>query len=321
MMGIDWGIFVLALAGLIFGADMVVDQVEKLAYQFGLSSFLVGATIVAFGTSLPEMVASMFASYHDKADLAVANIIGSNIINITLVLGGTFLVGKGLSSRLDFWAKDAIWIFFPYLFFALTILDGEISKLESAVLVVLILPYLFFLIQSNKAFLQSPPSEPKAKANFHCFKFMVLFCTGLGFVFLGGHYSIESASNLARSFGVSEWMIGVFLVAFGTSLPELVVGLMAAQRGQEGIGMCMGNVIGSNIVNITLALGSAGLVGSLHFDIQNSLFDVFLGLVSTVVLICLVANRLYDKEAGIILLLLFVLFVNHAFASAFQGAK
>ena len=143
-------IFVIAMGVLIWGADVIINQSERIALKFRIPEFIIGATLIALGTSLPEMAASVAASMNGKADIAVSNVIGSNILNITLVLATVFLISKKINPARDFFAKDSTWALVPVLVFILMILDGVISRFDAALLLLLMGAYLLFLLQDAK---------------------------------------------------------------------------------------------------------------------------------------------------------------------------
>ncbi len=304
----DFVIFIIAMGSLIFGADFIINQSERIALRFNISEFIIGSTLVALGTSLPEMAASIAASAHGKADMAIANAIGSNIMNITLVLAIIFIITKHFKSNRDFFAKDSIWAMMPVIFFLLMSIDGVISTIDGVLLLMLMVAYIFFLFQDAQA-LEMEEIDENLKQNFSWLSSILLLLIGFIFVIVGAHFAVDSASNIAKSFGVSEWVIGVILISFGTSLPELIISVSAALKGKAE--MAIGNIIGSNLANIAVVIGSSALVNELHFSLADHAFDVALMTASTILLVYITANKLYSKPAGISLLILLVLFLEN----------
>ncbi len=303
----DFVIFILSMAALIFGADFIINQSERIALRFNISEFIIGSTLIALGTSLPEMATSMAASLDNKADLAIANAVGSNIINITLVLGVVFLISKPFVSVRDFFAKDSLWALMPVFIFILMSLDGNIDRFDASLLFTLMFAYLLFLFRNAKDdILQSVDEE--FKKNFSWIKSSLLLMLGFGMVVIGANFAIDSASNIATQFGVSQWLIGVVVIAFGTSLPELIVSISAARKGK--VGMVIGNIIGSNLANTTMVIGGAAMVNTLTINLSKYLFDMALMTVSSVILVYITANKLYSKPAGISLIILLALFLH-----------
>ena len=303
----DFVIFILSMAALIFGADFIINQSERIALRFNISEFVIGSTLIAFGTSLPEMATSMAASFDNKADLAIANAVGSNIINITLVLALVFLISKPFTSVRDFFAKDSIWALMPVFIFILMSLDGHIDKFDASLLFMLMFAYLLFLLRNSKDDILKNIDE-EFKENFSWIKSTLLLMVGFGMVVLGANFAIDSASNIATQFGVSQWLIGVVVIAFGTSLPELIVSISAARKGK--VGMVIGNIIGSNLANTTMVIGGAAMVNNLNVKLGVYYFDMALMTVASIMLVYITANKLYSRPAGISLLILLALFMH-----------
>ena len=304
----DFVIFILAMGGLIFGADFIVNQSERIALRFSIPEFIIGSTLIALGTSLPEMAASVAASIHGKSEIAIANAIGSNIINITFVLAMIFIISKRFDSKRDFFAKDSIWALMPIMVFLLMSIDGVIGTFDAVLLLILMFAYLLFLLDDSKNSGMDTISEEQKK-HFSWLRSMGLLFIGFIMVVIGAHFAVDSASNIAKEFGVSEWVIGAVLISFGTSLPELVVSVSAALKGK--VEMAIGNIIGSNLANTTMVIGTAALVGDLKISLIAHSFDLALMTAATIMLIYITANKLYSRPAGISLLILLALFLQH----------
>lgn len=308
----DFVIFILAMGALILGADFIVDQSERIALRFNISEFVIGATIIALGTSLPEMAASISASVSGKPEIALANAIGSNIFNITLVLGVIFLITKNINPNRDFFAKDTTWALVPIMLFLLMSIDGIISSFDAILLLCLMGAYILFLLNDCHNLDENNIEELKAEeGRFGWLKILLLLSIGFVFVVIGAHFAIESASSIALDFGLSEWVIGIIMISFGTSLPELVISISAALKGK--VDMAIGNVIGSNLANTTLVIGSAALVKDLPISLTDNVFDIATMVAATILLIYITANKLYSKPAGIALLIILALFLEHTF--------
>lgn len=304
----DFIVFIVAMSALIFGADFIIKESERIALHFNISHFVIGATLVAFGTSLPEMAASMIASYHDKSDLAVANVIGSVSFNITLVLGVVFLIAKKMNPKRDLFAKDSAWIMMPVLVFLLMSYDSTISRFEGFLFLFLMVAYILFLFTSAKDDLDI--DEDLAKEKFKWFPTLALLSIGFVLTIGGANFVVESAGNIARMFGVSEWIIGLFLISLGTSLPELVVSLVAIKKGNADLSI--GNIIGSNVANFSMVLGGASLLSPLAVSLEKNSFDISIMIAASIALLLILANKLYNKAGAVFLLLILALFVNNA---------
>ena len=297
------------MAVLIKGADFVIEESERVALHYNISHFVIGATLVALGTSLPEMAASMMASGAGKGDIAVSNIIGSNIINISLVLGLVFLISSKIMPSRDIFAKDSAWGLFPVMTFILISFDGIISRFEGFMFIMMMGAYLLFLI-NNDDDITSEIDKDIAKEKFDWKRTGLYLGAGFVMVIVGANFTIESATGIAKSFGVSEWIIGLLLIALGTSLPELMVSFSAAKKGNGD--MIIGNIIGSNVANFTVALGAAALVSPITVDLSKNAFDIVAVLVISVMLVFISANKLYNKSAGLVLLIMMALVVEHS---------
>lgn len=308
----DFVIFIAAMTALIYGADFIIKESERIALHFNISHFVIGATLVAFGTSLPEMAASMTASAYSKSDMAVANVVGSVIFNITLVLGVVFFISKKMTPNRDLFALDSAWVVVPVVIFFVMIHDGTITRLEGFLYLLLMVSYLIFLFKSSREDIEGDIDEELEKEKFNWPKTISLLSVGFVLTIAGANFVVESGSNIARVFGVSEWIIGIFMIALGTSLPELVVSIVAIKKGNAE--MSIGNIIGSNVANFSMVLGAASLVSPLHVDLAATKFDMFIMAAASITLVFILANRLYNKAGAMFLLILLALFIQNNFA-------
>lgn len=300
----EYIIFLVSMSALIYGANHVIVESERIALHFNISSFVIGATLVAVGTSLPEMAASIAASSAGKPEMAVANVIGSVIFNICLVLGIVFLLFKNISPKRDLFKNDSAWSIFPVVIFLIMAYDGEIGAFEGVLFLALMGGYLLFLSKNSKD-IEGEVSSELTKEKFVWGRTLVLLMLGFGLIIAGAAYTIESASMIARNIGVTEWVISLILIALGTSLPELVVSITAAKKGNTD--MVIGNIIGSNVANFAVVLGSAAIVSPLLVDFEKYGFDIFCAVVASFMLVFITANKLYNRSAGIALLIILAL--------------
>ncbi len=303
----DFIIFVVSMGVLILGAEFIIQQSEKIALHFGISHFVIGATLIALGTSLPEMAVSMSASMAGSGDIAVANVIGSTVFNVSLVLGATFLVAKNINPTRDLFAKDSAWALFPILVFILMSLDGQLNYVDGILFLILMGAYLLFLIGSNQV---EEIDDEILNEKFNWGKSLPLLLVGFAFVIGGADFAIDSAGNIAREFGISEWVIGMFLVAFGTSLPELTISIKSAMKNNAD--MAIGNIIGSNVANFTMVLGASSIVNALNVNLSENFFDIAAAFIVSLMLVFITANRLYNKSAGIVLMVVLALVVQNS---------
>jgi len=307
----DYGIFLVAMAALIYGADFIIKESERIALHFNISHFVIGATLVAFGTSLPEMAASMMASSQGKSEMAVANVVGSVVFNITLVLGIVFFIAKSMKPQRDLFAKDSAWVILPMVIFLVMIQDGTIDRFDGILFLLMMVSYLIFLFSSSKDDLEGEIDEDLVKEKFQWGKSLVLLLIGFSFTIGGAHFVVESGTNIARSLEVSEWIIGLFLISLGTSLPELVVSLVAVKKGNGD--MSVGNIIGSNVANFSMVLGGSALINPLLINIEAVSFDLMILVSASLALLFILANKLYNKAGAIFLLTILALFIHNSF--------
>ncbi len=300
------------MAALVYGANHIVVESEKIALHFDISPFVIGATLIAVGTSLPEMAASVTASFQGKSDMAVANVLGSVIFNISLVLGIIFLLAKNLNPARDIFKNDSAWIIIPPILFLLMSYDGVISRFDGFILLLLMVAYLIFLGKDSKS-IKNVIDVELLKEKFAWGKTILFLSMGFIFVILGANFTIESASQIARNLGISEWVIALLLIAFGTSLPELVVSIIAVKK--KNVDMAIGNIIGSNVANFAIVLGAAALVNPLNIDLVKNGFDVLCVGASSLILVFITANKLYNKSAGIVLLSIILLLIGHSISA------
>ncbi|MFA5232820.1 MAG: calcium/sodium antiporter [Sulfurimonas sp.] len=307
----DFIIFTVAMAALIYGADFVIKESERIALHFNISHYVIGATLIAFGTSMPEMAASMMASHAGKSDMAIANVVGSNIFNIALILGVVFLLAKNMNPKRNLFERDGAWVIVPVIIFMIMIQDGIISRGDGFLFLLMMVSYLIFLFTGSKDELEGEIDEDLTKDKFNWPKTIMLLAVGFVLTIGGANFVVESGTNIARVFGVSEWIIGLFLIAVGTSLPELVVSLVAVKKGN--VEMSIGNIIGSNVANFSMVLGGASLLNPLTIDLVATKFDIFVLVATAATLLFILANKLYNKAGAIFLLTILALFILNTF--------
>jgi len=295
------------MAALIYGADFIIKDSERIALHFNIPHFVIGATLIALGTSLPEMAASMMASADNKSEMAIANVIGSVTFNITLVLGLVFLIAKNMTPKRDLFRLDSAWIIMPPMMFILMTQDGMITRFDGLLFLLMMAAYLYFLFTESSDDLGI--DEDLEKEKFNWAKSVVMLGIGFVLTIVGAHFVVESGSSIARMFDVSEWIIGLFLIALGTSLPELVVSLVAIKKGNAD--MSVGNIIGSNVANFSMVLGGASMINPLSMAGAAS-FDIYIMIAASIALFLVLANKLYNKAGAVFLLMILALFIHNA---------
>ena len=254
MIGYDIGLLILGLVFLIFGGDLLVRSAVSFAENFGVSSLLIGDTVVSFGTSVPELMVSIQAAMDQAADIAIGNVLGSNIANIALVLGVSVVI-RPLSVTTNTY-KLSWWVMLiSSLLFILFLLDHVITKMEGLLLIAGLFCFIFFSIKRNI------PNEESIISKINIQTGILFFVLGAIGLYFGSELFVESAISIASFFNVPKFVMGITVVALGTSLPELVTSIVALMKGQNNISL--GNLIGSNIFNVFAVLGITSLIQEL----------------------------------------------------------
>jgi len=274
----------IGLLFLYFGAETLVRGGTSLGLRFGLSPFIVGVTIVGFGTSAPEMAVSMSASAIGKSDVAIGNVIGSNIANIGLVLGLIALL-RPIQINPQVIQRELPIVIASGLLFCLLIWDGNISRLEGYLLLLTIILYIFFNIRQRQP-IDSPLEE---YASISTLKSSLFILLGLTLLTVGGKWLVDGAVNIAHLLGISESIIALTIVAIGTSLPELATSIVAATKNMSDLSL--GNIVGSNVFNTLGVLGASAVVLPLpQGSVTWSEINIMLGF--TIVLWLLARHQL-----------------------------
>ncbi len=281
-------LLVVGLVVLVIGAELLVRGASRLALSLGVSPLVVGLTIVAMGTSSPEMAVSVSAALGGQVDLAMGNVVGSNIFNVLFILGASALIVPLVVDRQLVRQEVPIMIGVSLLLVALTA-NGSISRVEGAVFLALLVGYTAMLyVQSRRASAAGAAPEvdvPTSTWDAHWAVQLLLVVGGLVLLVLGARTFVDAAIDIARMFGVSDLIIGLTIVAAGTSMPEVATSIMAAIRGQRDI--AVGNVVGSNIFNILGVLGLTAVVAPAALPVAPSLANFDLPVMTVVAVACL----------------------------------
>ena len=281
--------FVGGLIALIVGAELMVRGASRLALSFGISPLVVGLTIVAFGTSSPEFAVSIGAALGGSTDIAVGNVVGSNIFNVLFVLGVSALITPLIVHAQVIRQEVPIMIGASLLLLAFG-LDGRLGALDAALLLSLLLAYTVFLIVQSRRETQATRDEyeevqARSAWDAHWLVQLLLILAGLGLLVLGSNALVEAASSFARALGVSDLVIGLTIVAIGTSMPEVATSVMAAIRKERDI--AVGNVVGSSIFNILGCLGLTGLLAPDGIPMAASVLNFDIWVMLAVAFACL----------------------------------
>ena len=299
---IQLGVVVATILGLWIGARFLVDAVVRLAQRFGLSDLTIGLTVAAMGTSTPELMVSLDATYKGLGNIAVANVLGSNIYNLAFILGVIALL-RALPVAASVLDRDGIVLLLATAVGGVAILDLTVTRLEGAALVCLFVAYTAVLLRTTSA--QSPTDDtPAGEAATSALtrrvafrgRDAVLLLSGLALVLVSGDSMVLAASALARSAGISEWVIGGTIIAAGTSTPEFAVSLVALKRGS--LGVSVGNVVGSNVFNIVGILGLAALVRPLAVHPTAIETLAWLAVITVLVVAALWTDRVLSRREG-----------------------
>ena len=282
---------------LVKGANWFVDGASNIAAKFKIPQLVIGLTIVAMGTSSPEAAVSITAALHGNAEITIVNVMGSNILNILLILGLSASI-----SRLAV-AKSTVWIEIPFLLLVSGLLyvqglDGTISLLDGAIQLLLFAAYLTYLLIMAKKF---PDENPKTPKQMKLWKAILATVGGLAMVIVGSDLAVDASTTIARIMGLSERFIGLTVVALGTSLPELFTSAAAARKGNADI--AIGNIVGSNVFNTLFVVGLSALITPVPFA-ADFLFDTVIAAGAALLLwVCCMKDKSLKRWHGVLMLL------------------
>ena len=302
----DYVILALSLTFIIVGAMLLTDGSVAVARRFRVPEFVVGLTIVAVGTSMPELTVSLVSAIDGHGDMAIGNVVGSNIFNVFMILGVCALFSPIIFTRTNVRRDIPMCIIASLMFTVMTLLDGDITRMEGIILFVSYVAMIWFTIRAEKSGASKEDNAPIMPA----WRIPVWILLGLAGLIFGGDMFVESASNIARQWGVSEATIAITLVAGGTSMPELASSLVSIFKGSPSL--ALGNVLGSNIANILLILGACSTVTPLTMG-GVTMGDIYIVVASAFILMlsALIIGR--DKLTRIEGLLFIVCYVAYVY--------
>lgn len=292
---------------LIKGADYLIDGAVGLSRKFKVPEIVIGLTVVAFGTSMPELVVNTFASFKGQGAIVYGNVIGSNIANILLILGITSLIQPIIMQ------KNTVWKEIPFSLLAVIVLfllsrNGVLYRGDAAILLcffIAFLIYIFFISKTGE--IEAGDVEFMTTS-----KMMIYLIIGFIGLLLGGKLVVDSAIKIAQSLGVSEKLISLTIVSVGTSLPELAASVSAAKKGNSD--MAIGNVVGSNIFNIFLIMGASGIVMPINYDFKFD-FDFIVLTYATMILILsafVFKKHVIQRRKGALMLISYIAYVGYS---------
>lgn len=309
-------LFLFGLLCLIKGGDWFVDAAIEIAKISGLSQVLIGATIVSVATTLPELIVSSTAAFHGETTMSIGNAVGSMICNTGFVLSIAAIFGNITIKDKHFKIKSITLVLFTFILIVCS-LDGIIITLEAILLISLLLIYLYTnvrILDVDKKIIKSSGTTKNRDRDIGLRKIIVYFILGLCLIFLGSNLIVENGIILAEFMRVPTAVISLTIIALGTSLPELVIGISSIIKGNEEISV--GNIIGANIFNISLVIGTSGLISELKIIPQNLMLDMPIALLLSLVLIIpsLITKRIL-KIQGLLMLSIYISYIIYMIQS------
>lgn len=294
---------------LIKGADWFVEGASKIADKFGIPQIVIGLTIVAMGTSAPEAAVSITAALKGSAEITIGNVVGSNILNILLILGITSVI-TSLAVK-----KNTLNIEIPFVIVVSAVLafmglkDGYISRIDGAVLWIIFITFLGYLFYLSKKGVDTETDDvPELEEGDTVLKMLALIIIGGALIIFGSDVTVDAATEIARAFGWSERLIGLTIVAFGTSLPELITSVTAGIKGKADI--AVGNIVGSNIFNILFVVGTTALITPVVYA-SGFFIDSIVCIATAILLFVCVflgKNKKLTRTGGVVMLISFVVY-------------
>ena len=297
------GIAVVALAILLYASDMFIESAEKIGLSMGISPFIVGVTIVAFGTSLPELAASIASVISGSSEIVIGNVVGSNITNILLVLGLTAMVGK-FTLDFDIWEVDMPLLLGSSFLMYFTLSDGHFTYIEAILYLVALVG---FLINSMTG--ESSHQNEREKI---ILKDIIKMIIGGVLIYMGAKYTIFGIEKVSEIAGISPEIISLTFVSLGTSLPEVVVSLSAAKKGKHAI--AVGNVLGSNIFNSYAVMAIPSFIGELNIPANVTSFSLPFMVAVTVIFGAMTISKVICRWEGLFLLIFYVFYLTEQFS-------
>lgn len=302
---------------LVKAAGLFVDNSEKFGIAIGIPKFIIGITVLAVGTSLPELVSSLFSIHIGQTEYMIANVIGANISNLLLNIGLTYLIAKQMTVTWDLFNGDAVLLVASTAFLTISLMDGTFTRIEAIVCLLGYLVYLQHALLSKKEkqadedeLIPKIDGRIKPKLDFKIIAFMVLGAVG---VFFGARFTLQAVINLSSLFGFdSTSVLAMTLVSIGTTLPEMTVSLSAIKKGN--FDMVLGNVIGSNIFNVFVIMGVGGVIaGNIAVDPIITAISIPALIVATVLFLTSMINKKSNRSEGHMFLIFYLLFLLKTF--------
>ena len=300
--------FFLGLTLLFFGGDFLIRSIKNLSYYFKVKPLFLSIVLLGIGTSAPEWFVTVLSSLEDFSDLALGNVVGSNISNIGLILGffGLFHVSSFSKSLVKFDLPILIFSFVVVMIFSV---GGFISRLESLFLILVFVVYIFLLIKNRKL---EDRSVSHAASKDSLSLSLALIVSGFACLFIGSYLTVHSVVELGNQWGLSERFIGIFILSVGTSLPELSVSLQALFRKQEEV--ALGNIVGSNLFNTLFVLGSAGILSTIEVSPSFLQLDYWMMLgLALLIWLGLIIFQSIPRLLSVFILVIYIVYIAFLF--------
>lgn len=309
-------VFIAAITLLVVSSDRFIKSAETIGLAFGIPTFILGVTLVAAGTSLPELVASIIAITQGKDDIVIGNVVGSNITNVFLILGFVVVVSRNIRIGFDLLNIDLPLMIASAFMIGIFCINGTFSIFESIISLVALGAYLAYAFSGDSV---SPAlkdelsvlNQKQARKNWKPWLWLIV--SG-GALYISAQFTIRSISEISELLGIGREIISLSAVALGTSLPELSVSVMAARRGNTDL--AIGNILGSNIFNTFGVLGVAGLIGTINIPNSILYFSLPVMVVASLLFFFMAQNRNISRWEGFFLLLLYAYFLGHLYITA-----
>lgn len=301
---IQMGLLIIGFVMLIKGADWFVEGASKIADRFGIPQLVIGLTIVAMGTSAPEAAVSISAALKGSAEITIGNVVGSNILNILIILGLTAVIRSIAVQTSTIRYEMPFVILVSFLLSALGLKDLTISRFDGVLLWIFMIIYLIYLLRMAKSGQGAVEEIEQDDKKDSLLKLVVLVLLGLVLIVWGSDVTVNAATELATIFGMSERLIGLTIVALGTSLPELVTSITAAIKGKADI--AVGNIVGSNIFNILFVVGTTALITPVTYSAGFMVDSIIMIGSAVLLLLCVLPKKKLNRVGGVILLIGYV---------------
>jgi cation:H+ antiporter len=307
-------VFILSFYVLIKASDYFTDSAEKIGLYFGLPAFIIGVTIVSIGTSLPELFTSIIAVFQGHSEMVIGNVVGSNITNICLVLGVVALLArKKIKLGYNLLSVDLPILIGSAFLLGLMVWDGNFTAIEGVICLVAFIIYVAYTItaeKKDKQIQKDLKSELKKKEKFHWKNAWILILSAVA-IYFGAKYVVESVIQISSVFSIGTEIIALSAVALGTSLPELVVSVVAARKGKPEL--AIGNILGSNIFNTFAVMGVPALFGVLIIPQTILSFAIPLMIITTLLYFFITQDKEITKWEGLLMLIFYVVFIGKLF--------